>query len=327
MRHRLVTGALLAAWGTTAAGPKPPVAIDLPNGKPGIGFDDLQYSRRLGRVLAPAGRAGTLALADPGTRKVTAIGAFSQAKTYEGGHDFGVTSVADVGDGLAVTDRTSDELVLVDDAGKVRARVKLAGGPDYVRWVSTRKELWVTEPEAQQIEVFSISPLRAIEKIAVPGGPESLAIDDVHGRAYTHLWKGETVAIDVTSRSVAKPWANGCTGSRGLAIDVARELVLVGCADGTATVLAARDGKLLSKLQAVKGQDIIAYSPAKRHLYLAGSESADSAIVAVSEHGELKLLGKGPGAPGGHCITTDDAGHAYVCDPHGGRLVIVDDPY
>jgi DNA-binding beta-propeller fold protein YncE len=326
MRHWLVRCGF-AAWGIAAAGPKPVAAIDLPNGKPGIGFDDLQYSRRLGRVLAPAGRAGTLALVDPATRKVTVIGAFSQAKTYDGGHDFGVTSVADIGDGLAVTDRTSDELVVIDDAGKVRARAKLAGGPDYVRWLPARKELWVTEPDAQQIEVFAGSPLRAVDKIAVPGGPESLAIDDAHGRAYTHKWKGETVAIDVSSRTVGKPWANGCTGSRGVEIDAARELVLVGCADGTATVLSERDGKLLSKLQAVNGQDIIAYSTTKHHLYLAGSESADSAILAVSEHGELKLLGKGPGAPGGHCITTDDGGRAYVCDPRGGRLVVVDDPY
>ena len=32
-----------------------PPAIDLPDGSPGIGFDDLQYSPRLHRVLAPGG--------------------------------------------------------------------------------------------------------------------------------------------------------------------------------------------------------------------------------------------------------------------------------
>jgi hypothetical protein len=38
------------------------LAIDLPAGKPGIGFDDLQYSPRLKKVLAPGGRRGKLYL-------------------------------------------------------------------------------------------------------------------------------------------------------------------------------------------------------------------------------------------------------------------------
>lgn len=301
--------------------------VDLPGGKPGIGFDDLQYSPRLHRVLAPAGRSGNLALVDPKTHAVTAIGGFSKAPSFDGGHDFGITSVADTGSGLAVTDRTSDELVLLDDAGKVTARTKLAGGPDYVRWVAPGKEIWVTEPDAEQIEVFSAAPLKQIATIAVKGGPESLVIDAAHGRAYTNLWKGATVAIDLATRAVGPAWPNGCGGSRGIELDAARGLVLVGCSDGKASVLAAKDGRQLGSLAPVRGMDIIAYSPAKHHLYLAGSQSADSAIVGVGDQGELKLLGKGAGASGGHCVTTEDAGHAYVCDPKGGRLIVVDDRY
>ena len=40
-------------------------AAPIPNGSPGIGFDDLRYSATLRRVLAPAGRAGTLAMVEP----------------------------------------------------------------------------------------------------------------------------------------------------------------------------------------------------------------------------------------------------------------------
>ncbi len=207
------------------------------------------------------------------------------------------------------------------------ARVKLGGGPDYVRWVAATKELWVTEPDREAIEVFSLEPLKSVATIAIKGGPESLAIDRTHGRAYTHLWQGSTVAIDVKTRAVGKPWPNGCKGSRGIALDDANGLVLAGCADGKLVTLSADDGHVIASVTPVRGMDIIAWSPAKRHAYLAGAESADSAIVAVSPKGELKLLGKGPGATGGHCVTTDDAGHAYVCDPRGGRLIVVDDTY
>lgn len=318
---------VVLACGTASSDKHAPgTPVVLPDGKPGIGFDDLGYSPRLHRVLAPAGRSGNLVLVDPATRQTTAIGGFSTDKTFGGGHDFGVTSADDTGTVIAAADRTSDELVLVDPEKKtITARAKLGGGPDYVRWVAATKELWVTEPDRDLIEVFSLTPLKSIATISIKGGPESLVIDRTHGRAYTHLWEGATVAIDVKTRAVAPAVRNGCKGSRGIAVDEARELVFAGCADGKVTVLKA--GKVVSSLQPVSGMDIIAYSAAKHHLYLAGADSADSAIVGVSETGELKLLGKAGGAPGGHCITADDAGHAFVCDPKHGGLIAVEDPY
>jgi DNA-binding beta-propeller fold protein YncE len=297
------------------------LAIDLPAGKPGIGFDDLQYSPRLKKVLAPGGRSGKLYLIDPATNAVTTIGGFSTAPSFDGGHDFGITSVADTGTTLAVTDRSTDELVLIT-GDKVTSRTKLAGGPDYVRWVPATKELWVTEPDADQIEVFDAAG-KSLAKIAVKGGPESLAI--AGGKAYTHLWKGQTVEIDVKARKLTATYANGCEGSRGIAVDEAKGFVFAGCADGTATAM--KDGKVIAKVKPIDGQDIIAWSPTKRHLYLAGSHSKDLAVVAVGDDGSLKVVGKGAGASGGHCVTTDDAGHAYVCDPAHGRLVVDADSF
>lgn len=317
----------LLATETRGDGPRAPSAvIDLPGGAAGIGFDDLQYSPRLRRVLVPAGRTGRLVLVDPASHAVEAISGFSAAEHFAGGHDFGITSVADTGDALAVTDRTSRELLLVDPSRKViTARVPVAAGPDYVRWVAATRELWVTEPDSDQIEVFSLAPLKHSAVIEVPGGPESLVIDGPQGRAYTHLWKGKTVAIDLRTRAVGKPIANGCTGSRGIEVDVRHELVFAGCADGQLTVL--RGDRVVASMAPVRGMDIIAWSAEKRHLYVAGRESGDLAIVRVSERGELTLLGKAAGARGGHCVTTDDSGHAFVCDPAGGRLIVVDDGF
>lgn len=280
------------------------------------------YSPRLKKVLAPGGRSGKLYLIDPATNAVTAIDGFSSDKTFDGGHDFGITSVADTGSGLAITDRTTTELVFVNDAGKITSRAKLASGPDYVRWVPATKELWVTEPGADQIEVFDGAG-KSLAKIAVKGGPESLVI--AGKKAYTHLWKGETVEIDVAARKITATYANGCEGSRGIAVDEAKGFVFAGCADGTVTSM--KDGKVVGKLKPVDGQDIIAWSPAKRHLYLAGSHSKDLAVVAVGDDGSLKLAGKGKGASGGHCVTTDDAGHAFVCDPGRGRLIANSDSF
>src|SRR6185295_3421600 len=103
----------------------------------------------------------------------------------------------------------------------------LAASPDYVRWVAPTGEVWVTEPDAEQIEVFTAPPdgtsaPKQAALVKVKGGPESLVIDPTRGRAYTHLWKSATVAVDLRSRAIVATWPNSCEGSRGIALDERR---------------------------------------------------------------------------------------------------------
>src|SRR5205814_869446 len=74
------------------------MAVALPDGNSGIGFDDLRYDTTLGQVLAPAGRTGNVDLVDPSTQAVTPIAGFSAQPRFNGGHDDGPTS-ADAGRG------------------------------------------------------------------------------------------------------------------------------------------------------------------------------------------------------------------------------------
>src|SRR5882672_7663006 len=84
---------------TEASGPLV-TPVPLPNGAPGIGFDDLRYAPVLREVLAPGGRSGNLDLVDPDTLAVTAIGGFSISSSFAvGSHTSGTTS-ADEGSGV-----------------------------------------------------------------------------------------------------------------------------------------------------------------------------------------------------------------------------------
>jgi hypothetical protein len=306
-------------------------AIALPRGAPGIGFDDLQYSARLG-VLVPAGRAGDLDVIDPVTHAVRAIENFSAAAEFDGGHDVGVTSVADTGTFLAVTDRTSRELIVFEPDGDRMASVKLRAGPDYVRFAPATGELWVTEPDGEQIEVFQIMMkdlLVAGAPVSVPGGPESLVIDSSRNRAYTHLWDGATVAIELDHHRVLATWPNQCKGSRGIALDATRGWLLAGCAEGAVVVLdVLHDGAVLGKVAppGLGRIDIIDYSPSLRHAYLSGTDGV-IAIVGLDRAGAPTVLGTVPGAKGSHCITTDGAGALFACDPSNGRIIARTDPY
>jgi len=342
----LVLGAATLGVGGVAAGEKgagagaastaaPPSAV-LPGGGAGIGFDDLRYSARLHRVLVPAGRTGALGLVDPDTLAVTTIAGFGTVAGYSGGHDDGPTSV-DEGNGvLYVTDRTTRRLNVVDPkAARVIASVALAAGPDYVRFVKATNELWVTEPDADQIEIFTLgrdpgaAPVHAAV-IAVKDGPESLVIDGKRGRAYAHRWRGRTVAIDLARRTIAADWPNGCAASRGIALDEERGFLFAACSEGKASVLdVANGGRILSSLPPATtrgaGFDVIGYAPATGHLYLAGGRCACLVTLGVSSRGQLSFISRTPASRSTHCAVTDDAGHAWWCDPERGRVWRVSD--
>ena len=307
-----------------------PTTIPIPGGDGGVGFDDLRYSRALGHVIVPAGNTGSIVLVEPGTWSLARIGALGEPTTYGGGHDAGVTS-ADEGRGfLFAADRGAGRLLVVDwKDGRVVASARIAGSPDYVRYVEPTGEVWVTEPDQDRIEVFHLegNPPRPVHDdfLDVAGGPESLVVDTARGRAYTNLWKGETVALSIKNRGRIGKWSNGCEGSRGLALDLERGFVFVGCAEGAGVTLDARNGKILGRLKAGAGIDVIDYSPSLGHLYLPGGKSATMAVAEVSSTGALTLRDEVPTATGSHCVAVDASGHAYVCDPKGGRILVFSD--
>ncbi len=307
--------------------------LPITGGAGGIGFDDLGFSRELHKVIIPSGRLGKIVLIDPASKAVEEIGGFSSQSDFAGGHGEGVTS-ADVGRGsIFATDRDEKTLDLVDPGSKrILAQTKLAAGPDYVRFVAATNEVWVTEPHTSEIEIFSLPqqgfpvPNHAAT-IAIPGGPESLIIDDAHGRAYTNLWSNASLAIDLHSRAIVARWGNGCHGSRGIALDVGRGFLFVGCEEGKLEVLDSKDGHRLGEAVSGKGVDIIAYAPKLHHAYLPGGDSATMAVVEVSANGKLKILGTVATATDSHCVTADDLGNAYICDPGKGRILLLHDSF
>jgi hypothetical protein len=324
----------LPALADTKGGLHPAKPFSLPNVVGGIGFDDLNFSFALNRVLVPGGRTGRIFLIDPRKQAVDVIAGLTEDSSYVGGHGQSTTSV-DFGDGhLFAIDRTSKKLVAIDSSsGKVVFAAALSSDPDYVRYVSLGNELWVTEPDAEIIEIFKFdrSPtpkLTAIDRVSVKGGPESLVIDRRTKRAYAHLWKGKTIAIDLTTRRIVAQWPNGCDASRGIALDEARGFLFAGCAEGRATVLDAKgNGAILGNTNAGAGVDIIAYAPGLQHLYIPGARSATLTVLQVDVEGKLVLLGTASTVPGAHCAVADNAGGVWVCDPDHGRLLFLKDEF
>jgi DNA-binding beta-propeller fold protein YncE len=233
---------------------------------------------------------------------------------------------------LYVSDRTSQSLWIVDSgSAAIAGKVALAAEPDYVRFVAATSELWVTEPSADQLEIFSLSDSvgpRSVARVPLKNGPESLVIDALRGRAYAHRWQATSVVFDLKTRALVAEWPNGCAASRGIALDEKRGWLFVACGEGRVSVLdVANGGKTLSTLTRGSGFDVIGYSAGLGHLYLAGGRCACLVTLGVDTQGTLGFLGRADAPASTHCTVADDHRHAWLCDPAGGRLLRYDDAY
>ena len=300
----------------------------------GVGFDDLVYSPELHAVLAPAGATGCVGMFDSASLANAPFCGLSAAGDYAGGHGEGVTS-ADVGGGrMFAVDRTSRSLKVAELAASRGAPAQgspLSGEPDYVRWVESTREIWVTEPDQEQIEVFALNAagiLTRKDAIVVKGGPESLVIDRTRGRAYTHLWSGRTVALDLVTHTLVEQFANGCQGSRGIALNSKKGFLFVGCSEGKAVVLDLdHGGRVLGTEQTASGVDIIAANLDLNHLYLPAASDGSVTVLGIRDNGTLTRLGSVPAARGAHCVVSDDHSRFWVCSPDAGALLVFDDEF
>lgn len=309
-----------------------PIAVPIPGGEGGIGFDDLLFAPSLHRFVIPGGRTGSVFLLDPATRRLESVGGLGKQASWSGGHGQGVTS-ADVGPGvLFAADRTTRKLFAFPLGGKGPvAEAALEGGPDYVRWVEPTREVWVTEPGKKVLEIFrfeagSHPTLVRAGRIEVPDGPESLVVDASHGRAFTSTWHDQTLAVSLRERAVVGRWTNGCKGARGLAADVERGLLLVGCEEGAVTVVdIGHGGRVAGRARTGEGVDVIAYDPVARRVYVPAADAGRLEVFEVGADGALRALWQAPTAPGAHCVAADGTGQVLVCDPKGGRVLLFDD--
>jgi len=304
------------------------VAVSLPGGEEGIGFDDIVYAPALHQVIVPAAQTGRVYLIDPATRSHESCAVWQ-----------GRTTSADAGDGYVfAADRTHSAVNVIDPKlHKVVASATLEMEPDIVRYVPAAHEVWVTEedPQKGQLEILAFSTEgnvllshTADVKVAGGGGPESLAVDPVRSRVYTNREDQKvTVAIDIATHRIVAEWKNGTEGSSsGLALDETQAWLFVGSgAGGVAVVDVAHNGRILGTLKVGKGTDLIGYNPTLRHVYVPDPKEGTLAIIGLSPGGEPRLLGTVETAKGSHAAAADNRGQVWVTDPNHGRLLVVKD--
>lgn len=324
--------------GSSAVPPAvPDSTITLSGGDRALDLDDMVYFSELGRVVVPGAQDGNLDFLDPKTRQISTIAVAKPTRTGEGG----VVSAALAGDYIFTADAAAGQIAIVDLRSKsLVGRTKMAGKADYLRHVASTGEIWVTQPrEAGRIEIFTIERRASVrlvpaDIIAIPGGPESLVIDDPRGVAYTNTFGASTLMIGIKSRSVAETWPNGCgdyermaRGARGLAFDADNHILYVACMQGKVVGLDVENhGKIVSSVGVDPGVDIIAFNSTTHHLFAPSTTKGVLFVFAANANGMLKQIAQYKIAQGSHCVVSNSADKVYVCDPGHGRLFEISDP-
>jgi DNA-binding beta-propeller fold protein YncE len=282
------------------------------------------------------GDTGSVDVFDVATGTFTAIDGFTTAERDAHGKKRRIgPSAATVGDGFVyVGNRATSEVCAVDQKTlKLGACLKLPTSTDGVAYVASAKEVWVTTPRDHSLTVLDASKPDTLKPklvIKTDGDPEGYAVDSVRGLFYTNLEdKNRTIAVDIKTHAIKTMWSPGCgpDGPRGVAVDEARNFVVVACTDGAMVLDGARDGAPLGKLDTGAGVDNIEYLDKVKLLVIAAGKASRLTLAGLSDKGEPSVLATGLTAEGARNAVTDADGNVYMVDPGAARLLTFAAPH
>ena len=308
-----------------------------------ISFDDFTYDASTGRVIIPAGETGQVALVDPKNMNVQMIAGFSQ-QVDPAAPIVGATAAAVAGGFLFGLDQGTKTIKTIDlSTNAVVGSTPLQTAAETIRYISATGELWVTEKDLNQIEIFSVSTdnppaLQSSGNISVPNGPEALVVDDARGLAFTNRpQQSLTDVIQVMTHKVIGQWGNGCSSARGMAVDKDEGYLFVVCGEGKLVVMDINNNGFQITSQNYGGElDFVAYNPRLHHVYLPSGASGIVAIFQLQTASaapapdfkpSLLLLGTADTAIKSKCVTADDFNNIWVCDPNKGQVFVIHDTF
>ena len=307
-------------------------AIPIPGATVPLSFDYLAADRASGRIYVPVPAAGALDVLDVSAGTFRRIDGFAMGEeVWRGRKRRTGPSAVTLGEGVAyVGDRGSREVCVVNAAELTLGRCSaLPSVPDGLAYVAATREVWVTLPDAKALAVLDASePEGLLTKatVSLSGTPEGYAVDDARALFFTNVEEeDETLAIDLRSREVRARWKPRCGegGPRGLAIDTARRLLFVACADHLQVLDMAHDGALRGRLETGAGLDNLDYLPTRGLLFAAAGRAATLTVARAEDDGSLRLVASRPTARGARNAVVDALGTAYVPDPYAGKLLVL----
>jgi DNA-binding beta-propeller fold protein YncE len=310
-------------------------SFSLPGAAGAVTVDYLVSDRSRGRVWVPVGDTGSVDVFDPASRTFARVGGFRTAeRASHGKKRMAGPSAVTIGDGFVyIGDRATSEVCAVDDRSlKLGTCLALPTPTDGVAFVAPTKEVWVTTPRDHSLTVLEASNPDALQPklvIRTDGEPEGYAVDSSRGTFYTNLEdKNRTIGVDIKTHAVKTSWDSGCgaDGPRGLAVDQARNLVMVACTDKVDVLDGAHEGARLGRLDTGAGVDNIDWLESKRLLVVGAARTGRLTLARVGDDGQATVVATGDTPQGARNPVLDAEANAYEVDAADGKLLVFPSP-
>jgi YVTN family beta-propeller protein len=228
----------------------------------------------------------------------------------------GAHGVALVPGGHGYADSGRAGTVSVFDRSSFRVLLTLKADDDAyaVVYDPASRDVFVMNDDAGTITVIDPAQDKVIDTIAAGPGFEQAEADG-HGHLYiAHSEAGQVLRIDTLRRTADAAWAvPGCGKPHGLALDVARHRVFVGCPSGVLAVLDARTGRGVASVAIGRGGDTVLFDAARGKIY---SPNADGTLSVIDATGPDHFVAEPP-------VPTRPGARTGALDPATGRLFLV----
>jgi len=172
---------------------------------------------------------------------------------------------------------------------KTLTKVDTGANPDAMLFEPGRQEVYMFNGRGQSATVFAAGSGQVLATIPLGGKPEFAVADSTAGRVYVNIEdKNEVVAIDTATHAIVAHWpiAPGEEAS-GLAIDVARHRLFLGCGGTNLMVMMdSATGKVVASVPIGQGVDATAFDPGTQ---LAFSSNGEGTVTIAREETPDKL--------------------------------------
>jgi DNA-binding beta-propeller fold protein YncE len=142
------------------------------------------------------------------------------------------------------------------------SQVKTTGeNPDAILFEPVTKRLFTFNGRGRNATAIDAVTGVVVGTIPLAGKPEFSATDA--GRIFVNIEdKNEVTVLDAGKLTVESHWPLApCEGPTGMAIDVKKQRLFIGCGNRLLTVMSAKDGRIVAKLPIGEHNDAVAFDP------------------------------------------------------------------
>jgi DNA-binding beta-propeller fold protein YncE len=204
-----------------------------------------------------------------------------------GVHGFAIA--ADLGRGFSSNGRENKASIVDLKTLKTIQKVDTGENPDAILYEPGRHEVYTMNGRGKSATVFDAQSGKVIATIPLGGKPEFAQADSKAGKVYVNIEDLNAIkVIDTASHTVSATWpiAPGESAS-GMAIDVERHRLFIGCDNKLMLMIDSTNGKVVYSVPIGEGVDSNWYDPGTK---LAFSSNGGAGTVTIAREESPTML-------------------------------------